>query len=95
MITQDSAKFWFPKLTAPGPSSWLRSEIPNTVFVDYNEGALVESLQGKPTDEYERLYYAVETALRFEVGSPAFIRGAVKPRPSGRGYKAPYTQCRP
>ncbi len=74
MITQDSAKFWFPKLTAPGPHSWLRSEIPNTVFVDYNEDALAESLQGKPTTEYERLYYAVEAALRFEVGSPAFIR---------------------
>lgn len=74
MITQDSAKFWFPKLTAPGPHSWLRTEVPNTVFVDYNEDALAESLQGKHTAEYERLFYAVEAALRFEVGSPAFIR---------------------
>src|SRR5216684_7113046 len=74
MIQQDSAKFWFPKLLAPGPSSWLRTEVPNTVFVDYNEDALAESLIGQHTDEYERLYYAVEAAIRHEIAGPAFIR---------------------
>src|SRR6266403_3631192 len=74
MIAQDSAKFWFPKLLAPGPYSWLCSEVPNTVFLDYNEDALAESLIGQHTDEYERLYYAVEAAIRHEIAGPAFIR---------------------
>jgi len=44
------------------------------VFVDYDEGLLEPALYGQSNAEYERLFYAVEAALRFEVGSPAFIR---------------------
>src|SRR5258708_9775931 len=70
MIPQDSAKFWFPKLAA----TWLRTEIPNTVFVDYDEELLASALIGQKNAEYERLYYAVESAIRYEIGGPAFIR---------------------
>jgi hypothetical protein len=69
MIPQDSAKFWFPKLAA----TWLCTEIPNTVFVDYNEELLTPALMGQKSAEYERLYYTVEAALH-EIGEPAFIR---------------------
>lgn len=70
MITQDSAKFWFPKLDASRFREWL----PNTIMIDYDEDALSTSLIGGHTDEYERLYYAVEAAIRYEIAGPAFIR---------------------
>jgi hypothetical protein len=73
MITQDSAKFWFPKLVAH-PWKWMRDWLPSTVLIDYDEEALAESLLGRHTAEYDRLYYAVEAALRTEVLYPAFIR---------------------
>src|SRR6267378_5364259 len=68
MIAQDSAKFWFPKLNA----TWLRTEMPSTVFLDYNEALLESSLYGMPTPEYERLYYAVRDAVEGEY--PVFLR---------------------
>jgi hypothetical protein len=70
MVPQDSAKFWFPKLQSARLSEWL----PNTILIDYNEDMLAASLMGKHTAEYERLYYAVQAAIRYEIAGPAFIR---------------------
>ena len=73
MRIEDSAKFWFPKLLAY-PDKRLREWIPNTVMIDYDEELLAPSLMGQHTEEYDRLYYAVETAIRYEIAGPAFIR---------------------
>jgi hypothetical protein len=70
MRYEDSAKFWFPKIAN---MSLAQIRVPKTIFVDYNEDTLTESLFGKNTAEYERLYYAVEDAIR-EIGYPTFIR---------------------
>jgi hypothetical protein len=73
MIPQDSAKFWFPRLVSH-PWKWMRDWLPNTVMIDYSEEALADSLRGHHTAEYDRLYYAVEAAIRHEIAGPAFIR---------------------
>ena len=64
MRIEDSAKFWFPKLLAY-PDKRLREWIPNTVMIDYDEELLAPSLMGQHTEEYDRLYYAVETAIHY------------------------------
>ena len=73
MISQDSAKFWFPKLDAC-PDPWFRAFLPKTLMIDYDEELLSPALHGKPSKEYDRLYYAVEAAIRYEIAGPAFIR---------------------
>jgi hypothetical protein len=74
MIAEDSAKFWFPKLTAHS-WQWMRDWLPQTVIIDYDEMALAESLHGKYTAEYERLYYAVQSAIETNFQCrPVFIR---------------------
>ena len=73
MISQDSAKFWFPKL-ANHEWQWMRDWLPKTVLVDYSEEALSPSLAGTRTEEYERLYYEVESMILDHIGYPAFIR---------------------
>lgn len=73
MIYQDSAKFWFPKLAAH-PWQWMRDWLPKTVMIDYNEELLDSALRGQSSEEYDRLYHAVEAAIRYEISGPAFIR---------------------
>src|SRR5258708_915199 len=73
MIQQDSAKFWFPKLSKH-PWQWMRDWLPNTIMIEYSEEALSASLRGEHTAEYDRLYYAVEAAIRYEIAGPTFIR---------------------
>jgi hypothetical protein len=85
MVPQDSAKFWFPKLQAAELWGWL----PNTVMIDYDEVLLAPSLRGKQTVEYERLYHAVEAAIRYEIAGPAFIRtDLTSAKHAGRGAYA-------
>jgi hypothetical protein len=43
-------------------------------MIDYDEELLSPALHGKPSEEYNRLYYAVATAIRDEIAGPAFIR---------------------
>lgn len=72
MISQDSAKFWFPKLLAHH-DPWFRAFLPKTVMVNYDEELLAPSLRGLRSKEYDRLYYAVGAAM-YEVHFPVFIR---------------------
>lgn len=71
MKKEDSAKFWFPKITLA--SHWLATWLPKTVLIDYDEEALAPSLMGQYSKEYERLYYVVERAAS-EFDGPVFIR---------------------
>ena len=73
MIAQDSAKFWLPQLELH-PDPWLRGIIPQTAVVDYNEELLSPSLRGEHSDEYDRLYYAVEKVIGLAFQTPVFIR---------------------
>jgi hypothetical protein len=85
MIAQDSAKFWFPKLNSH-PWKWMRDWIPNTALIDYDEDLLAPALLGQANDEYTRLYFAVEAAIRYEVPGPVFIRtDLTSAKHSGRG----------
>jgi hypothetical protein len=70
MIIQDSAKFWLPRITT---NVWLNEFVPRTALVEYNQDALAQSLRGKHTTEYERLYYIVAHEAK-QIGYPVFIR---------------------
>jgi len=73
MIAQDSAKFWLPKLQLHS-DPWIRSMVPQTALTDYSEELLEPSLRGEHTDEYNRLYYAVEGIIKLAFQLPVFIR---------------------
>lgn len=73
MIAQDSAKFWLPKLELH-PWQWMRDWIPQTAAVNYDEELLAPSLMGHPSEEYDRLFYAVDEVISSVFQSPVFIR---------------------
>lgn len=74
MVYKDSAKFWFPRINTLDMKVLLANvNIPQTVFVDYNEAEIFDAANIGYGVPYSKLFVAVELAIRYD-SKTAFIR---------------------